>query len=207
MTALLSFLNWNRIKTALIIIAVIAVVWLYKSWEYRGVEMQRQSENVSQLRKFDSLKYASQTYSKQEIEEYLEFQREDLQQFLKDNKLNSSRIERIITQRLKYLDTVSRKQDLSPILDAIKENRIGKVAVVDSTDCMIIKGWVVFENDSLSLDITDRKFKNITDVVSYWQRNQWRFLGIKTRIFGRKEATVIIKDECGESRTILIDKK
>ena len=206
-TSLLGFLTWNRIKTGLIIFAALAVVWLYKSWEYRGEEMRRQQENVSQLRKLDSFQYASQTYTQDEIVEYLEYQRQDLNQFLEDNRVESRRIERIVTQKLKYLDTLSRKQDLSPILKAIRANKSTKVAVKDSTECLIVKGWVVFENDSLTLDITDRKFLNITDVVSYWERRKWSFLGIKTRLFGKKQATVIVKDKCGVSKTIVIDKK
>ena len=71
---------------------------------------------------------------------------------------------------------------------------------------MVIEGWVRFENDSLKLDLDSRRFKNKSDVVSYWERRQWRFLGIKTRVFGRKKATVIIKDACGRSETFVIDK-
>lgn len=207
MTALLAFLTWNRVKTAGIILLLIAAVWFYKSWEFRGQEMKRQEQNVSQLRKYDSLKFASQTYTQGELDEFLEYQRQDLAKFLRDNKIANRKLQQIITQKLEYVDTLSRKQDLQPILDAIKQKKSAKVAVKDSTDCLIVEGWVVFENDSLKLDITNREFKNITDVVSYWERNQWRFLGIKTRLFGRKKATVIVNDKCGVSRTILIDKK
>lgn len=208
MTPIIAFLTWNRIKTLLIIAGVIGAVWFYKSWEYRGEEMKRQAENASQLRKYDSLKYASQTYSKKELNEYLEFQRQDLKSYLDKNKVSTRKIEQIITQKLNYLDTLSRKQDLSPILNAIQQNKEAKVAVIDSSECLVVKGWVVFENDSLSLDITDRKFKNITDVVSYWERNLWKTpFGFKTRLFGKKQATVIVKDKCGVSKTIIINRK
>lgn len=206
-TAALSFLSWNRIKTLLIIAAIIAVVWFYKSWEFRGVEMERQSENVEQLRKYDSLRYASTTYTTDEIKEYLEFQNQDLKVFLEQNKVRPRQIERIIEQKLKYFDTINRSQDLTPVLEAIKNNKTAKVAVIDSTNCLIIKGWIVFDNDSLSLDITERKFTNVSDVVSYWERSKWSFLGFKTRLFGKKQSTVIIKDDCGKTRTLVIDKK
>ncbi len=206
-TTILSIITMKRVKTVFIMLAVVGGVWMYKNWQFQKSENKRQTENVSQLRKYDSLRYANQTYSKQELQEYLAYQRADLQDFLKENKVNSRRIEKIITQKLEYYDTLSRKQDLTPILEAIKNKRDARVPVKDSTDCLIIEGWVVFENDSLKLDITNREFKNITDVVSYWERNKWSFLGIKTRLFGRKKATVIIKDKCGISRTIVIDKR
>ena len=205
--ALLALLKIENLKIFLIVAALGAAVWFYKDYTFQKTENIRQAENVSQLRKFDSLRFASQTYSQSEMDEFLEFQRKDLQQFLQENKINTRRIERIITQKLKYIDTINRKQDLTPILDAIRNNQNVKVPVQDSTECLIVKGYVAFENDTLSLNITDRKFTNTSDVVSYWERNRWNFLGIKTRLFGRKKATVIIKDACGETKTIVIDKR
>lgn len=207
MTAILSFFTWNRIKTFLIIVLGLSAIWFFQSWQYRGEEMKRQADNMQQVRQLDSFKYASLSYKKDEIDQMLNLQRQDLKQFLDDNRIKTKRIESIITQKLEYLDNQSRKVDLNPILDAIKDNREAKVAVKDSTDCLIIEGWVVFKNDSLKLDITKREFKNITDVVAYWDRNKWSFLGLKTRLFGKKKATVIVKDKCGISRTIVIDKK
>lgn len=208
MTALLTFLTWNRIKTLGIILLMLTAVWFYKEFTFAKAENLRQAENVSQLRKYDSLKYASQTYTRDELDEYLNYQRADLKEFLSKNKVKTKRIENIITQRLNYLDTLSRQQDLTPILEAIRNESDARIAVKDSTECLIIEGWVVFKNDSLKLDITNREFKNITDVVSYWERNLWKTpFGFSTRLFGEKKATVIIKDKCGISRTIEINKK
>jgi len=204
---MLSILNLNNFKSIAITLAIIAGVWYYKDAEKAKADLKVQAENATMIRKFDSLKFASVTYNKAELDEYLEYQRKDLQQFLKDNKVNTRNIEQIITQKLEYLDNIQRKTDLQPILDAIKQRQDVKVPIVDSTSCLIIKGFVVFENDTLSLDITERKFKNRSDVVSYWERNQWSFLGIKTRLFGRKKATVIIKDDCGNTETFVIDKR
>lgn len=204
---MLALLNINNLKTYLIVMAVIVAVWFFKDYQFQKKENKRQSENIESIRKSDSLRYASQTYTKKELEEYLEYNRRDLQKFLKDNRISTSRIEQIITQKLNYQDTTKRDVNLQPILDAIRNQQSLKVPVIDSTSCMIIKGYVAFENDTLSLNITDRKFKNKSDVVAYWERNQWKFLGIKTRVFGRKKATVIIKDDCGRTETIVIDKK
>lgn len=203
---MLKLVSIQNLKTYLIVIAIGVAIWFFKDYQFQKEENKRQSANIEQLRKYDSLKYASQTYTKKELDEYLEYNRKDLQEFLNENRISTRKIEQIITQKLIYNDTVNRKVNLQPILDAIKSQKNLKVPIIDSTNCLIIKGFVVFENDTLSLDITDRKFTNTSDVISYWQRNQWKLLGIKTRLFGRKTATVIIKDACGETQTFVIDK-
>lgn len=204
MKALLKLLTIGNIKIYLIVAILGATVWFYKDWKFQKAENIRQSENVRQLRLMDSLKYASQTYTKKELQEYLDYNRKDLSDFLKEQKINNRRIERIITQTLKYRDTSKNTVNLQPILDAIENNTNGKVPVIDSTACLIIKGYVLFEGDSLSLNITDREFKNKSDVISYWQRNQKNLF---TRMFGKKETTIIIKDDCGNTETFIIETK
>lgn len=203
---LLSLLKIENLKTFLILGAIVAAVWFFKDYQYQKSENIRQTENNSQLRKYDSLRFASQTYTKEELNDYLENNRKDLQKFLKQNDVKLRKIQSIITQKLNYKDTTNRNVNLQPILDAIKQNKNVNVPVVDSTDCLIVKGYVAFNNDTLSLNITDRQFKNKSDVVSYWKRKQWSFLGIKTRLFGKKQATVIIKDDCGKTQTFVINK-
>jgi len=205
---MLALLKIENLKTFLIVGAIIAAVIFWKDYQYQIGENNRQTENMEQVRKFDSLKFASQTYTKKEIDEYLEYNRSDLKDFLNKYDIKTRRLEKIITQSLEYRDTTSNNIDLSPILQAIKNNtREISVPVIDSTDCLIVKGFVIFKNDTLSLNITDRKFKNKSDVVQYWERNQWNFLGIKTRLFGKKSTTVIIKDSCGNTETFIIDAK
>ena len=204
---MMKLLSLTNLKTYAIVAGIVAAIWIYKDLKYQRAENKRQTENISNIRKQDSLRFAAQTYTKRELEEYLEYNRSDLRAFLDEEGVRLRRIERIITQSLKYRDTTSRSTNLQPVLDAIRENQNFKVPVVDSTACLVVSGYVAFENDTLSLDITDRKFTNKTDVVSYWERNKWNFLGIKTRLFGRKVATVVIKDACGESQTFTIDKR
>ena len=72
---------------------------------------------------------------------------------------------------------------------------------------MTIKGYVDFSGDSLTLDIIERTFKNTTDIVAHLERREWKFLGIKTRFLGKKQAIVKTFDQCGESKTLIIDNK
>lgn len=205
-SALLNFFSIKNLRLVLIIGLAVGVVFFYKSWEHRGIEMVRQQENLEQIRQFDSLKYATQNYNKEEIDQYLEYNRKDLQAFLREYDIKTRRIERIVTQTMKYRDTTKNEVDLSPILNAIRNNKQGAtVAVKDSSDCLVVEGYVVYEGDSLKLNITSREFKNKSDIITYWQRKQWSFLGIKSRIFGKKKTTLIIKDACGNTETFVIN--
>lgn len=206
-TSILSVLNLNNIKNILILVGFVLAVVFWKDYQFQRKENGRIKENAEWQRKFDSLKFRSETYTKKEIEEYLEYNRKDLQDFLKKNNIKTKRIEQIISQKQDYRDKNLSSIDLSPLLKSIEQNKEARVPVVDSTDCLIVRGYVVFKKDTLRLDITDRQFKNMSDVVSYWQRRQWSFLGIKTRFLGKRETTVIIKDACGKTETIVINKK
>jgi len=207
MLAMAGLLKLENLKVYAIVLALIAAIWFYKDYNFQKSENIRQSENNQMLRRFDSLRFASNTYSKKELEEYLEYNRRDLQEFLKENRIRTKNIEQIISQSLKYRDTISKETNLQPILDAIRENRELKIPVIDSTDCMIISGYVSFEKDTLKLNITDRKFINKSDIIKHWERNQWSFLGIKTRFLGYRKLTVTIKDDCGNTETFVIDKR
>ena len=204
---LIGFLTWTRIKTFLILAAAILVIWFYKDYSYQVSENKRQTENFRQLQQQDSMRYSQMVLTNKEFENYLENNNKELLTFLDQNKIDTKKIERIISQKLNYTDTRTNTVDLQPVLDAIKEQKNARIAVTDSTKCMVIKGFVVFKNDTLKLDITDREFKNSSEVVSYYERRQWKFLGIKTRLFGKKQLTVIIKDDCGRSETVIIDLK
>lgn len=203
----MKLLSIENLKTYLILIAIVAAAVIWTDYRHQIAENKRQSKNMEMIRKSDSLKYAEAVLTKKELQEYLEYQRKDLKDYFKENNIKIKRIERIITQKLDYRDTIHRTTDLTPILEAIRESKDIRVPVRDSTDCLIVEGFVTFENDTLSLDITDRRFRNRSDVVAYWERNQWKLLGIKTRLFGRKVATVIIKDDCGNTETFVVEKR
>lgn len=197
----------DNIKTISIIIAIGFAVWFYKDYENEKRENKRQKENIENLRRYDSLKHASQTYNKDELEEFLDYSRQDLKNFLKEQEIRSKQIKRILTQNISYRDTTINVLDLKPVLDAINQKKEIKIPIIDSSKCLIIKGYIAFKKDTLSLDITERNFTNKSDVISYWKRKKWSFLGIKTRFLGRKEAKIIIKDSCGKTETFIINSK
>lgn len=178
----------KNIKFLIFLILVIAVVWLWKDYEFQKKENIRQSENMRQSIISDSLKFSSQNMTANEIKEYLEYQNKDLKELLAKDKIKSNRIKEIVSTEYHYKDTIIKKYIYGPF--------------IDSTKCLVIKGYV----DSLGVTITNRQFKNKSNAIAYWERRQWNFLGIKTRFLGKKQMTAKVYNECGESETININK-
>ena len=202
----LSLISQN-IKTLLIGIAIVAAVWFYKDYSFQKSENERQSENANQQRKKDSWHFASQLLSKDELKDYLQYENSDLKKKLVNAGIKESRIQSIISQTLKYRDTTKRETDVSGLVDAIKNSIPKSQSWSDTTKCMAVSGIASFDGQKLTVVVTDRQFNNKTDAVAYWERREWSFLGIKTRFLGRKQYTSKVFDECGESRTMKIEKK
>lgn len=198
---MLSLLKIENIKIYLIIAGIIAGIWFYKDWQFKSLEYERLKENTSQQRKADSLGYSKQILTRKEFEEYLEYSNKELKQYFLDHSIKPKQIERIIDSRFEYLNRDTAKINLQPIVDAIKENKSIKVPIAVSDSCMYIGGYVLFDNDTLSLDITNRKFTNKSEVIAYWERTK-KFLFIK---YGKKKTTFIVKDNCGRTETFEIE--
>ncbi|GIZ08390.1 hypothetical protein [Flavobacterium sp. UMI-01] len=196
--------NW---KTIAIMVLLATVVWFYKDYQFQKTENQRQSENASQLRKADSLRFTSQNLTIAEIKDYLQYQNPDLQKKLENNNIKLGRIESIVSSNYQYRDTIKKEKDVTELVDAIKKAIPKTQSWTDTSQCLTIKGNVSFDGQKLKVTVNDREFKNKSDGVAYWQRRQWSFLGIKTRFLGKKEFTAKQFDECGQSQVLRIQKK
>jgi C4-type Zn-finger protein len=197
----------KNIKTIVLIALLVAAVWIYKDWQFQKEENVRQTENSRQLRMQDSLRFANQVLTEREISEYLKYSNSELKQLLDQANIRENRLQSILSIQYKYQDQTSKQYNVSQILEAIKEKKEFTVPFVDTTKCMTIKGNVQYKNDNLSVNITEREFKNKTDNVVYWQRREWRFLGIKTTFLGKKEFTAKTFDQCGESSITKVEIK
>lgn len=179
----------KNIKLILIVAIIGYVVWLRKDNEFLKTENIRQSENVSQLRKVDSLRFCIQNLSENEAKEYLEYENKDLKNKLAKAGIKSDRIKEIISTNYIYRDSIRKKYY--------------KGIFVDSTKCLVIKGEI---DTNGVVTISNRQFKNKMDAVAFWERKQWSFLGIKTRFLGKKQMTAKVFDDCGNSTVIQIKK-
>ncbi|MBS3993812.1 MAG: hypothetical protein KGZ87_08855 [Bacteroidetes bacterium] len=197
----------KNIKIVFYALAIVLIIYFIKENQRQQKEIHRLSENITQIVKYDSTRYAEQTYTKQELKEYLEYNRQDLQKFLQENKIAIKNVQKIITTKLSYKDTTVVNTDLQPVLDAIKTKNEINVPIIDTNECLTIKGNIMYADDVLKLSITERIFKNTSDVVTHTERKQWKFLFIKSKLFGRKYTEVTINDKCGTSQTFVIDQK
>lgn len=197
----------ENIKLILIIAVTGLIVWLFMSWQYQKAENIRQTENASQLRKADSLRFTSQILTSQEMQDYLKYSNPDLEKKLLADKIKLGRIESIVAQTLKYRDTSKVILDVSAILESINKKIPAKTPFIDTTKCQTNKGYVEYVNDSLKVVFTEKTFNNKTDAVAYWERRQWKFLGLKTRFLGKKQFTAVNYSDCGESKVMKIEKK
>lgn len=183
------------------------VIWLWKDKEFYKSENKRQSENASWVRRYDSLKFSNQVLSTKEIEEHIVYNDPELKKKLDAANIKMNRIESLVSSTYKFRDTTKRETDVSNLVAAIKSSIPKEQAWTDTVKCMITNGVVSFDGERLKVIVTDRSFQNKSDGVAYWERRQWSFLGIKTRLFGKKVFTANSFDECGETRTLKIEKK
>lgn len=194
-------------KEALLLLLIVGVIWLYKDWQFQKSENIRQTENLRQLHMADSLKYSQQILTEREFRQYLEYDRKDLIKKLDEANIRQNRIQSLLTNTYRYKNDSVKQYDVTGLIEAINEKKEFTVPFSDADKCLTIKGNVTFKNDSLKVNITDREFNNKTDNVVYWERRQWKFLGIKTRFLGKKQFTAKNFDQCGESNIVKIEKK
>lgn len=197
----------KNIKLLFILALCIGVVWFYKDWQFQRKENKRQSENMHQIRISDSLRFSSQILNANEIKEYLEYQNSDLKNKLLKDGIKLNRIESIVSTNYHYRDTVKRETDITGLVDAIKNSIPKNQEWTDTSKCETIKGLVSFDGQKLKVVVSERELKNKSDAVAYWERKQWRFLGIKSRFLGKIQMTSKRYDECGESSILKIEKK
>lgn len=197
----------QTIKLGIILLLAIAVVWFFKDWQFQKAENIRQTENARQLRISDSLRLTTQLLSTQEINDYLQYDNRELKNKLEKTGIKLNRIESIISTNYQYRDTTHKSTDLTQIVAAIRNNTNISQEVIDTTQCMTTKGIVSYSNNQLKFTVTDRQFKNKSDGVAYWERRQWKFLGVKTRFLGKKQFTAKTFDQCGQSQILKIEKK
>lgn len=207
----------NTIKNIVIAVCIIALIglgiWSYKEYQFNKDKSARLEENNRQERLSDSLKYSSVKLDKAQMELYLHDNKK-LLDIIKKSDIRFERVNSVLNHLLKFRDTTIVNTDLSEVLLAINKSESYKQSFIDSSECLINKGFISFErpvdgNPKLSLVFTGREFTGNTTVIGYWERRQWKFLGIKTRFLGKKQASIKVIDKCGESKTIEVslDKK
>ena len=193
--------NW---KAILISLLVIALVYNCEQKKVYKQTADRQTENVRQANAFDSLKFKTQNLTSKELKELLEYRDKELLKQLNQDKIKVQKIEKIINNEYFYRDTIQNNINLDSILKAVYSKVPKEQVVLDTLNCIKVKGRILFDGKSLSLQIDSKEVKNKSSLKVYQERKQWKLLGIKTRIFGKRQLTSKTYNECGDSKTELI---
>lgn len=194
----------SNIKAIIITAVLIAAVWIFKDWQFQKKERAVQEENVRQLLEAEKTHSAELLLNNNQLNEYIQGN-EDLKALIAENNIKASRIEKVTEVRYEYLEAKEQKKDITPVVENIKKNINFSIPLIDSTECLVIKGSIDYKDDSLSYRINSRKFNNKTTTVGFWERRQWKFLFIKSRLFGKIQAVTFTRNQCGESNTQVIN--
>jgi hypothetical protein len=197
---------WSTIKIIGLCALVFSYYILYTKWQNAEEDNERNEENMRMEMNEKETGYKKLVLDKNQMIEYLNSDRSDLANTLKQNNIKVNRIESLLSQVLTYRDTSDKETDLTPLIEAINKRETLEIPFSDTSKCLTVEGNVKYENNKLKINITNREFNNKTDVVAYWKRKEWKFLFWKTRFLGKKEITAKSFSECGEVGTVRVEK-
>lgn len=162
---------------------------------------KRLEENARQQLYVDSLKFSTQSLKISEFKEYLKLRDNQLLDKINKAGVKTNKVERIITNNVHYINKDTIHYDLDSLKHAIINDLEAEKLITYSDSCLSINGVVKYDKNILSFDLIDKEFKNKTDVVVFTERKQWKFLFIKSKLFGKKYSTAKVFNNCGESYT------
>jgi len=203
---ILSELKLNQILIIAIIVFGLVSYELFQEVKFQKSEKIRQLDNYENLRDLDSTNNAVlQFKTKAELQGYINSNK-DLSKLLDKANIKIRKTESIVYVQQKYIDSLSQPHEVTAIIQYIKQDIEATEKWQDSTTCLIIKGNLEYKAGKLNINVTERIWDNKIAIIGGWERHQWSFLGIKTRLFGRKIATVKAVSNCGESETVVLKK-
>lgn len=194
----------ERIKTAVITISLICTTWLV--WQNNSLkgENSRLSENSGQL--IGNSEQLSLSFTKQELNSYLEARDSALLKRLGKEGINLSKVEKLTSVNHYYQDTVKKSFDVSPIIEAINKKEPLSIKWSDTTKCLPVSGDASYNGKTLTVNVTSKEYKTKTDAVWYQDRKQWEFWFIKSKFLGKRIVSGKVFDECGKSKIVEITK-
>ncbi|TDQ27616.1 hypothetical protein [Tenacibaculum caenipelagi] len=169
-------------------------------------ENQRMVSNYQTALKLDSLKVALFKVNKEEEIKELLNQNKDLNSLVEKAEIKTKRIEALYYQQQMYVDSVTSKIDVSPIITSIRNNIPELTTWKDSTACLIVSGKLIYRNDSLNVTVDKREFNNETVLIKHKGRRKkvkWLF-GLR---LGGREIKFTPKASCGTSKVTIIEKE
>lgn len=205
MLGLLKILKTTDVRWIIITVLAGALVYIWVDNKRTKEENVRLETNASSERKYDSIGFAEIQLTKKELKQELQFNRQDLLQMMDSVNIEVRRLRQVVTTKNVYVDTVKRTYIMNELVKAITEKRplAQPVPFVESTPCLIIAGNLHFDGQDIKLNITNREYANITDVLAVAERVGLRFW----KWFRKRKVTVTVLNSCGETHTRIIKLK
>lgn len=201
----------GNLKTLGIVAGIVSVIWFYKSWQNRGDEIIRLEANYKNRLAEEKSHFSEYKLKKEtELEQYLASttnQLKGLQDQLDKTNIKLHQITRIVSTNVNVRDTIISVIDVDSLAQKIVLNKDFEVPILDVTDCFKFRAKFVFKDGKSSFEVLERQYNDTINYVSYWERKQWKFLFIRSRLFGKKIAKVEIFNACNNTKvkTIVID--
>lgn len=192
-------------KLILILSAVIVILMGLLGITYKQMRTQR-SEAIRWEHNYEQ---SQEDISRIELT-YREFKdqataKED--SLLKELSIKPKQVERIVYIENEYTNTDTTEIDFIITGDEVVDipERPKTLKFISRIDCIQIEGMVTTKDPRTSLSVTSIQYNNSFSYVAYWERRQWKFLGIKSKLFGKKQGELKISSACGKSTVKEID--
>lgn len=166
----------------------------------------RVTSNYQNALKIDSLETVIFKIEKTaELDEIVN-QNKGLQDLVQKSQIDNKRINSLYYQQQRFLDSIEKKIDVSNLITGIRENVPVSKTWQDSTVCTVIKGNVTYKNDSLSVNVTSKRFNNEVAIIKHEGRRKpvkW-LLGLR---LGKREEKYTPQSKCGDLKVTVIEKR
>lgn len=163
--------------------------------------------NQEQLIKKEETQVTTYEFSKKDMEQYIDERLTEHSRELDSAGIKKKDIKTLISQEIQHRDTAKAITTVQPIVEAIKRDVELAVPFLDSTPCMTFGGHLIYNGDSLFLEVEKRSYTGTINTVVHLFRPKKKVLFFKTRWFSKKSAKVTTFSDCGTSKTIIINNR
>ncbi len=210
--------NLNWIKILGVIAIIIAAIFFFRDWQKQNDEIKRLESNYKNQLKAQSkqeLEYRNQMLEfhfkkNRELKEFMDSNNQefgDLKSRLEKQNIKLNRITRIVGNQINARDTIINRINLDSLAHKFATLREFTVPFVDSTKCFYTKMELVYKDGVSTMQVLDRQYNDTIWNITTKDRNKWSVLGLfDTKIFGKRIYKVNLISNCGNSRTIIINK-
>lgn len=203
---------FSNIREILLVIAILSMILQYRSRKNAALEIVRLNGNIQELT--DSKAAILQQYqvTSNEMTDFIKHFSPELMRKIDSMNIKEKNIQTVYITKTNFSDSIQKQFPLDTILEAIKMgiSDPGKTInitapILDKGPCHLIEGYVSFDGQKLKLNIENRQFFSVNEVVAHVKRRQWKLLGIiPTRLFGKRELKITVFNSCGETETIIL---